>query len=168
MQALPAGIGSTTAARECRVALREGVGAPVRKEEVVALSGGLWNQEPTSFLSLSTTTRLTRGKETYGVDGQRSLRRSRSCSPGRWSKQSPHSVLAHSGSRTCARKPRGVAQLVEGLPTTREVLGSILSLTHIGFSGICLKSSTWRGKAGGRRVQGHPQLHREPEATWAT
>lgn len=38
--ALPAGVGSTAAARECRVALREGAGGPVRKEVVVSLSEG--------------------------------------------------------------------------------------------------------------------------------
>lgn len=62
LKALPVGVGSTAAARECRVALREGEGAPARKEEVAALSGGQANQEPTSFLCLSPTTRPTQGR----------------------------------------------------------------------------------------------------------
>lgn len=54
--ALPEGAGSITAARECRVALREGAGGPVRKEAVVPLSeGGQWDQESTSSLSLTPT-----------------------------------------------------------------------------------------------------------------
>lgn len=36
--ALPAGVVSTSSARKCRVALREGAGGPVRKEVVVPLS----------------------------------------------------------------------------------------------------------------------------------
>lgn len=34
------GVGSTAAARECRVALREGAGGPVRKEAAGSLSEG--------------------------------------------------------------------------------------------------------------------------------
>lgn len=45
-------------------------------------------------------------------------------------------VLSHSGYRTCAKKPIGigfgVVQLVEGLSTMLEALGSSLITTHTG------------------------------------
>lgn len=110
-QDLPAGVGSTSEARECRVALREGAGGPVRKEEVVALSGGQWDQGPTSFLSLFPTTRPTQGKETYDADGQRSLQRSQSCSPGRGSKQGTLSAQSQHtvGTEPLPERPHGWA-----------------------------------------------------------
>ena len=79
--ALPAGVGSTTAARECRDALREGAGGPVRKEVVVPLSEGAngIKNPPLSFPSPQLLGEHTQIEKTYGADGQRSLRRSQSC-----------------------------------------------------------------------------------------